>query len=233
MANKRLQAERTPLLKGGSKIETITADAADVVRPVVYVEVMIDGFPVKAVVDSGAQSTILSRHLLHQVARHMQSQGRSVPKLVQPSVRLYGRSGNDRSELMISAQASLELTLDGRSIHALVFIQPGSEIQCLLGMNVLPFLGVQFVKENGVLLQIHPPPGDNHQPREVQPLDPDVTIPILVPDKPSSLPSAGSFPSKPRTGMRGGNPKLYHPIDLPTQPMYHSAGGGANGTVWR
>ena len=34
-----------------------------------------DGQPVKAVVDSGAQSTIISHSLLHQVADNMQKKG--------------------------------------------------------------------------------------------------------------------------------------------------------------
>ena len=157
LAKKRLKAEQTQLCKGVSKIETIASDAANAVGPIVYLDVIIEGHPVKAVVDSGAQSTILSPDLLHQIARHMQSQGRSVPKLAQPSVKLYGRSGDDCSELTITAQAQLELTLDGHTVKTPVFIQPGSEIQCLLGINVLPHLGVQFLRENGLPLLLDPP----------------------------------------------------------------------------
>ena len=132
LAKKRLKAEQTQLCKGVSKIETIASDAANAVGPIIYLDVIIEGHPVKAVVDSGTQSTILSRDLLHQIARHMQSQGRSVPKLAQPSAKLYGRSGDD-------------------------FIQPGSEIQCPLGMNVLPHLGVQFLRQNGLPLLLDSP----------------------------------------------------------------------------
>ena len=158
LAKKRLGIERTQLGKGTSKIDTVVSDSTDAVGPVVYLELAIEGYPVKAMVDSGAQSTILSRGLLHQVARHMQSQGRAVPSLVQPSARLYGRSGNDCSELIITAQTNLELALDGRTVIAPVFVQPGSDIECLLGTNVLPYLGVKFLRENGEPLLMDPPP---------------------------------------------------------------------------
>ena len=59
---------KTELGKGTSNIDTIVAHPTDAVGPVVYLELVIEGYPVKAVVDSGAQSTILSRDLLHQVA---------------------------------------------------------------------------------------------------------------------------------------------------------------------
>lgn len=90
-------------------METVTARDAEAVGLVVYVEIQIEGLPVKAVVDSGAQSSIMSRDLLHKVARHMQSHGCSIPKLAQPSVKLFGRSGNGCSELMITAEANLKL----------------------------------------------------------------------------------------------------------------------------
>lgn len=105
LAKKRLSTEKTELGKGTSKIDTIVAYPTDAVGPVVFLEVVIEGFPVKAVVDSRAQSTYLSRGLLHHVACHMES----TPTLVQPSAKLYGRSENDSSKLTITAQTNLEM----------------------------------------------------------------------------------------------------------------------------
>ena len=69
LAKKRLSIAKTELGKGTSKIDTIVAHPTDAVGPVVYLELVIEGYPVKAVVDCGAQSTTLSHGLLHQVAR--------------------------------------------------------------------------------------------------------------------------------------------------------------------
>ena len=83
-----------------------------------HLEVEIEGHPVRAVVDTGAhgQSTIISQRVLHEVARHMCKQGRQVPVLEQPSVKLYGRSGTNSSELTITAQAELQFSVDGHSV---------------------------------------------------------------------------------------------------------------------
>ena len=40
-----------------------------------YTEVSIEGLPVKAMVNAGAQSNIISRTLIHAVNRHVKQQG--------------------------------------------------------------------------------------------------------------------------------------------------------------
>ena len=77
----------------------------------------------------------------------MQKSGRGLPTLVTPSAKLYGRS-----ELTITAEAQLQVTLDGHQVTVPVFVQPGSDIPCLLDTNVLPPLGVKFVRSNGISL---------------------------------------------------------------------------------
>ena len=128
------------------------ADSVKAVEPVVSVEVRIKGCPVQAIVHTGAQSMILSRALLHQIAKSMQESGRDGPELVRPSAKLYGRSGADCSELTITAEVKLELELDGHRVKAPMFIQPQSDIPCLLGMNILPGLGEQLLRGSGGLL---------------------------------------------------------------------------------
>ena len=44
------------------------------------------------------------------------------------------------------------MSLDGHTVLTPVFIQPGSDIECLLGTNVLPQLGVKFLRRNGQAL---------------------------------------------------------------------------------
>ena len=73
-----------------------------------------------------------------QVACYTQYQGCAIPTLVQLSGKLYGRSVSDSSELTITAQTNLEMSLDGHTILTPVFIQPGSDLECLLKTDVLP-----------------------------------------------------------------------------------------------
>ena len=40
--------------------------------------------------------------------------------------------------------------MNGRNVKSTAFIQPESEIPCLLGMNILPQLGPKFVQPNGL-----------------------------------------------------------------------------------
>jgi hypothetical protein len=99
--------EQTKLKK--SNVGTVVSQSAETVGPVLYLNLKMEGHPVKAVVDSGAQSTIISRNILHQVADNMQKNGRTGPALVLPSTKLFGRSGADSSELTITAETTLEL----------------------------------------------------------------------------------------------------------------------------
>ena len=150
LATMRLNMEKSKLQK--ANVGTVVADQVSSVGPVIYLDVEVEGYPVRAVVDTGAQSTIISRDQLHQIAKSMQKSGRGLPTLVTPSAKLYGRSGSGRSELTITAEAQLQVTLDGHQVTVPVFVQPGSDIPCLLGTNVLPLLGVKFVRSNGISL---------------------------------------------------------------------------------
>ncbi len=111
------------------------------VGPLMEVTIDVEGIPILATVDTGAQSTILSRSAFHEVARHIRKTGQDVPTLELPTVKLYGKDGQKGGkELCITAQVSLCIT---QSVTVPVFIQPDSEQPCLLGMNSLLPLGVQ------------------------------------------------------------------------------------------
>lgn len=108
--------------------------------------VTVEGVPLDAMIDSGSESAIISRRTLHQVFQHCRQLGIPPPKLSEPSITLYGKSGKaPGKELLITAQTTLIVSIDGRSIQVPVFIQPFSEQDCLLGMNALPGLGIQFL----------------------------------------------------------------------------------------
>ena len=108
--------------------------------------VPIESLPVAAVVDTGAQSTIISRSMLHRIKKHMRSQGKSLPKLKLRSPPLYDKSG---SALDITAMVDLKFSADDLEVTVPVFVQPASEQECLLGMNTLPKLGVKVHRANG------------------------------------------------------------------------------------
>ncbi len=97
LASKRLAVEQDKLSAEIGTITGVTAanqvsnsevDITDAVGPVLYLDISIEGHPVKALVDTEAQSTILSQSVLHDIARHMKSQSRGLPKLEKPVVQL-------------------------------------------------------------------------------------------------------------------------------------------------
>ena len=84
-----------------------------------YLDILVEGVPVKALVDSGSQSTIVSRSLLHEVAKKLCSQKKILPKLSPPRVKLYGKDGHKgKRELDITAQTELFIEADGHKVHA-------------------------------------------------------------------------------------------------------------------
>ena len=136
----------------GAEVDVVSSDpkVSRVVGPTPYFGIVVEGVQVSALVDSGSQSTIISRPLLHQVARKLRAEGKLLPKLTKPTVRLYGKDGQSgRRELNITAQTELAFAADGKVVKVPVLIQPDSEQSCLLGMNAIPELGVQLLCPDG------------------------------------------------------------------------------------
>ena len=107
------------LLPEQSQTSTVTAseNEAKAVGRLLEVTVEIEGVPTQAMVDTGAQSTILSRSAFHDVVRHLQKTGQKVPSLELPTVKLYGKDGQKSGkQLCITAQTSLVITLRSRSV---------------------------------------------------------------------------------------------------------------------
>ena len=110
-------------------------------------------------VDCGSQTTIISRSLLHGIARKLQEEGKPLPELKIPSVRLYGKDGlSGRSQLPISAEVELSIEANGETVTVPMFVQPNSAQACLLGTNATVPLKFQFLDGSGKPLRtIHHP----------------------------------------------------------------------------
>ena len=147
------------------------------IGPLLYKDVTIEGMPVVAMVDCGSQTTIISRSLLHRIARKLQEEGKPLPELKIPSVRLYGKDGpNGRSQLPISAEVELRIEANGETVTVPMFVQPNSAQACLLGTNATVPLKFRFLDGSGKPLRTTHDPGPEPRPATVS-LIQAVTIP--------------------------------------------------------
>ena len=97
-----------------STASCITASEKDshAVGPTVYIDLQINGEPVQAMIDTRAQSTIISHSMLHAIGCWAKSEGHPLPVLDQPSVHPYGKDGKGGRELMITAKLHVTLEAD-------------------------------------------------------------------------------------------------------------------------
>ena len=114
--------------------------------PSYWLQISVEGLAVSAFVDTGSQSTIISRSLLHKVSAHLKETGKALPKLDYPCTKFKGKGGHP---IGVSAQVTFTLAVDGRYTTVPVFVQPDSEQECLLGSNVLLALSLSVVQANG------------------------------------------------------------------------------------
>ena len=153
IAAKRLGEERDQLPHDEATMSTVTVDKGQspkAVGPTVYVQVSTCGVPVEAMLDTGAQSTIVSRELYHKVVCHLRTGDKPVPELKTPSARLYGKDGVEGGrEIVVTAQMDMDIAVDGESVCVPVFVQPGSSQPLLLGMNAIPALGFSLLRPSG------------------------------------------------------------------------------------
>lgn len=148
LADRKLSREEKLLDTASTNASTVnTVEGA--VGPTLTIELDVEGVIVTAVVDTASNSTIILRSLLHDIKRHLDSESKPMPKLELPCVPLYGKDGTKGKPLDITAQVSLSYSCDGRKVTVPTFIQPESEQRCLIGMNVIPFLGITVRRANG------------------------------------------------------------------------------------
>ena len=98
LAQRRLSSELSLMQmvsQGDAHVGVVMSDGvmSDIVGPTPYLDVVVEGVPVKALVDSGSQSTLISRSMLHRVAAKLRAGGGQLPKLTLPTVKLYGKDG--------------------------------------------------------------------------------------------------------------------------------------------
>ena len=80
MTRRRLTKEQE-LLEGSAHSLNVVASA---VGPAYVLDVTVGGLAVSAVVDTGSQSTIISRTFLHKVVAYMRGLGETPPRLQEP-----------------------------------------------------------------------------------------------------------------------------------------------------
>ena len=142
------EEEQLKSASAGASMSTVNT-VKGAVGPTLTIELNVEGVNVVAIVDTASNSTIISRPMLHDIKRHLDSEGKPMPKLELPCVPLYGKEGTKGKPLDITAQVLLSYSCDGRKVTVPTFIQPESEQRCLIGMNVIPFLGITVRRANG------------------------------------------------------------------------------------
>ena len=75
-----------------------------------------------------------------------------------PGVQLFGKDGpQDSPEILVRAELDLSVQAGDKVVQAPVLVQPTSEQECLIGMNVAPGLGLLFLDaQKKALLQVSP-----------------------------------------------------------------------------
>jgi hypothetical protein len=151
LASRRCQREQELLTTSNVHVSTVTATGETAaIGATLELDVKIAGVDVTAMVDTGSQSSIISRAVLHRIGEQLKQQGKPVPELQPASVRLFGKDGKTGNhEIKVTAQVILQVETDGVSVPVLLFIQPDSCQPCLLGMNTTPALGLKFLSTRG------------------------------------------------------------------------------------
>ena len=89
LSRRRLDKEQK-LADGTSPVVNVVTGA---IGSVYQVDVSLEGLAVSAIVDTGSQSTIISRALLHKVFAHIRNSGNVPPKLQAPCTKFKGKGG--------------------------------------------------------------------------------------------------------------------------------------------
>ena len=163
LRQRRCTREQGLLDTSEGKVSAVTGSGSPAaVGPILELDVLVGGVAVAAMIDTGAQSSIVSRSFLHRVGRQLRSKGIPVPKLQPASVRLYGKDGAaGQHELDVTAQVTLPVETGGVVVHTIFFVQPDSTQDCLIGMNAAPALGLSFLDKQGMPLRTTSPDNCN------------------------------------------------------------------------
>ena len=121
LTKRRLEKEQE-LINGCTESSVNVVTGA--VGPSYWLQTSVEGVVVPALVDTGSQSTIISRSLLHKVFCHLKHAGRDLPKREYPCTKFKGKGGHP---INVTVQVQLTLSVDWRSTTIPVFVQPDSE----------------------------------------------------------------------------------------------------------
>ena len=119
LAEKKTGVEQLQLA-GTVSVNMLTVSTVGAEGSLLRACVKIEGLPAEAVVDTGAQCTVISRELLRNLGRHKRERKMELPKCAPPSVKLVGRGGKGGDELAITAEVPFHFALDGYSSYALL-----------------------------------------------------------------------------------------------------------------
>jgi len=126
----------------GIRVDMVTVDdlPSSVVGPNLLLALQIEGVQVSALVDTGSQSTIISHQVLHDIGKHLHSQGKPLPQLEKPSARLYGKDGQKGNRpLNITTQVTLNLWADGgRLVYLCLYSRTVNSPVCWVQMQLCP-----------------------------------------------------------------------------------------------
>ncbi len=147
LRQRRCTQEQGLLETHKSAVNVVTGSGSPkAVGSTLELDVIISGVKVAAMVDTGAQSSIISRSFLHKVGRQLRMKGTPVPKLQPAFVRLYGKDGTaGQHELNVTAQVTLPVEAGGLWVPTVFLVQPDSTQDCLIGMNAAPAFGLSFL----------------------------------------------------------------------------------------
>ena len=115
-------------------ITTESKESSQVVGPTLFLDLEIEGVPVEVVIDYGSPATIISRSMLHEVARSHRRAGKLSPRMNKPSIKVYGKDGSEH-KFVCTAQLEVTIQVDGQTACVPMIVQPGNKQACLLGTN--------------------------------------------------------------------------------------------------
>ena len=132
LTRRRLDKEQQLADEPAKSVNVVTG----VVGSAYLLDVSVGGLVVLVLVDTGSQSTIISRAFLHKVFAHMRSLGETPPRLQEPCTRFKGKGGNP---IQMTAQVPLTISVDGKVTSVPVLYSPiVSKTVCWGPMSYLP-----------------------------------------------------------------------------------------------
>ena len=116
------------------------------IGPRVEVEVLVDGLPVKALVDTGSPVTILSSSCFFQIHKSQTPEGEDWKERVRAARRKpsIGLKAYDKGRVQVDAETNVTLSRGRHSVTATVLVQCEAPQTLLLGTDLMGALGIKI-----------------------------------------------------------------------------------------